>query len=255
MKKIMFLATMVAAMMVCTPASAQTRKQKKAAQAAAWEADQKRQQEEAELQHQLKMQEMQAEQDAKVAERKRAEQEAEAQRIAAEKARKRAAVGEMPCQMYDNDEWFYMTGNRRFDAAHRNTAPRATLRATQAAMREKLRSRYQGVLHDYFDQMDAEEGSYEREHLESAGNLVIDQLVNETYEICRKETFEPDETGAYIMYMAIKVSKKAIVEDVINQISNEKELQVRFNEKQFRDSAMKEFQKEKEEAFEDFVKE
>lgn len=255
MKKLLTLVAIMTAMIVCVPANAQTRKQKKAAQAAAWEADQRRQQEEAEMQHQLKMQEMQAEQEAKAAERKRAEQDAEAQRIAAEKARKRAAVGEMPCQAYDDDEWFFMTGNRRFTAKTRNTAPRATLRSTQAAMREKLRSRYQGVLHDYFDQMDVEEGSYEREHLESAGNLVIDQLVNETYELCRKETFEPDEEGYYTMYMSIKVSKKAIVEEVVEKVSHEKEMQIRFNEKQFRESAMKEFQKERNEAFEDFVKE
>lgn len=222
-------------LLVAMPAEAQTRKQKKEAKAAAWEAQQKRQQEEEELKHQLKMQELQAEQAIKNAERKR------------------AAVGEMPCQVFDDDEWFYMTISRRFDAKHSNTAPRAALRSAQAAMREKLRSRYQSVLHDYFDQMDTENGQYEREHLESAGNLTIDRLINETYEICRKQTFEPDETGYYVMYMAIKISKNEFVEEVVKTIGNEEELRVRFNEKQFRDSAFKEFKQEKNDEYQEFV--
>lgn len=55
MKKMMFLATMVAAMIVCVPANAQSRKDKKAAAKAQWELEQKQKQEEAALLHQMKM--------------------------------------------------------------------------------------------------------------------------------------------------------------------------------------------------------
>lgn len=251
----MFLATMIAAMMVCTPASAQTRKQKKAAQAAAWEADQKRQQEEAELQHQLKMQEMQAEQDAKVAERKRAEQEVEAARIAAEEEeqyKKMTRTVEMPCQTYDDADWFYATGVKRFTAKQTNLTPTTLLRSTRQQLLQKLQGKYQQVIDDYFDQMEVEDGEYARQHIESAGRQVIQQLINETYEVCRKQTQYPDNEGYYTMYMAIKVSKKEVVEKTINQLSNEQEMKTRFNEKQFRDSAFKVFEEDNKKEYDEF---
>ena len=56
MKKIMFLATVVAmALAMAMPTQAQTRKDKKAAAKAQWEMEQQQKREEAELRHQLRM--------------------------------------------------------------------------------------------------------------------------------------------------------------------------------------------------------
>lgn len=160
-------------------------------------------------------------------------------------------VYEVPCWMADDDEWFYATIQRQFKQSSMNTAPTATLRSAQMLMRQKLSSVYRAVLRDYFDQMDVEEGSYATQHLESAGDLVIKATINETYEVCRKQT-RPDENNNVVMYMTIKVSKKKFAKDLVNKISEDEQLKVRFNEKKFRDSAFKVFEESNNKEFNEF---
>jgi len=81
--------------------------------------------------------------------------------------------------------------------------------------------------------------------------LVIRATINDTYEVCRKQT-APDANNNATMYMAIKVSKKKFVEDVVKEISKDKQMEVRFNEKQFRDSAFKVFEDSNKEEFNKF---
>ena len=118
---------------------------------------------------------------------------------------------------------------------------------------QKLQGKYQQVIDDYFDQMETEDGEYARQHIESAGRQVIQQLINETYEVCRKQTQLPDAEGFYTMYMAIKVSKKEVVEKTVDKLSHDEELKVRFNEKQFRDSAFKVFEEDNKKEYNEFV--
>lgn len=175
--------------------------------------------------------------------------------IGEEMARKQAAreaeATEMPCQMYDDDEWFYASAQRQVKANSINTAVTATLRAAQQQMRQKLSAQYKAVTRDYFDQMDTEEGSYERSHIESAGDLVVRAMINDTYEVCRKNT-APDENGNMMMYMTIKASKKKFLDNAVNQLSKDKELEVRFNEQKFRDSAFKVFEDSNEKEYNEF---
>ncbi|MDR1022364.1 MAG: hypothetical protein LBL94_03700 [Prevotellaceae bacterium] len=161
------------------------------------------------------------------------------------------AATEMPCQQFDDDEWFYATGTRQFKAGNINTAPTALLRSTQLQMRQKLAGVYKAVTRDYFDQMSTDEGSYANEHIESAGDLVVRAKVNETYEVCRRQS-APDANNNITMYMAIKVSKKQFVDDVVKEISKDKQMEIRFNEKQFRDSAFKVFEDSNKEEFNKF---
>ena len=160
-------------------------------------------------------------------------------------------VYDVPCWMADDDEWFYATIQRQFKQNSMNTAPTATLRSAQLLMRQKLQSVYRAVTRDYFDQMDTEEGSYANQHIESAGDLVIKATVNETYEVCRKQT-RPDENGNVVMYMTIKVSKKKFTQDLVQKISEDEQLKVRFNEKKFRDSAFKVFENSNNKEFNEF---
>lgn len=259
MKKMFILAAMAVAMMVAMPAQAQSRKDKKAAAKEQWEMEQRQKKEEAELRHQIEMQNLKNEQQAK-------EDAAAQAKIDAEKARQEQAkrdaeneqirkmnmVAEMPCQTYDDAEWFYATGVKRFKANQLNLTPTTLLRSTRQQLLQKLQGKYQQVIDDYFDQMETEDGEYARQHIESAGRQVIQQLVNETYEVCRKQTQLADAEGYYTMYMAIKVSKKEIIEKTINTLSEEQELKTRFNEKQFRDSAFKVFEENNDKAYNEY---
>lgn len=244
MKKLLVLLVAAMAIMICNPAMGQTRKDKKAAKKAEWEAEQQRKAEEAKLLHELKMDSIRNAkqiQDAK----------AKAEQDAIERASYRSNTHQMPCQMYDNDEWFYATGVRQFPISNINNAPTATLRATQQLMRQKLSSLYRSVLRDYFDQMDVDAMSSTASHIESAGDIVIKATINETYEVCRENT-DPDGAGKVYMYMTIKVSKKKFVEDLVNEITKDTEMRVRFNEQKFREDAFKVFEKSNEEEYNDF---
>lgn len=251
--KIFAIITM-ALLMIAMPSEAQSRKDKKAAKKEKWEMEQKQQREEAELRHQIRMDSLrnaQREKDEAKA-REQLRREAAAREAAEEKEiSKMEATTQLPCEAYDDDEWFYAFGSRIMKQP--NTTASALLRSLQRQMRDKLSGAYKSVTRDYFDQMDTEESSYEREHIESAGEMVINQLVNETREVCRNRSRYPDADGKYTMYMAIKVSKKEIVEKVIDTISEDQQLKVRFNEKQFRDSAFKVFEDESKKEYNEFT--
>lgn len=234
------------------PVNAQSHKDKKAAKKAQWEMQQQQQREEAELRHQIKMDSIRnAQQDQENARAKakadQAKKEAEAEYL-----RQQTAVAEMPCQAYDDADWFYATGVKRFKANQLNLTPTALLRSTRQQLLQKLSGKYQQVIDDYFDQMETEDGEYARQHIESAGRQVIQQLINETYEVCRKQTQFADAEGYYTMYMSIKVSKKEVVEKVVDKLNEEQEMKVRFNEKKFRDSAFKVFEEQNEKEYNEF---
>ena len=253
MKKFMLFATVVVmSMALAMPVQAQTRKEKKAAQKEAWEREQRQKAEEDALRHQMRMDSLknaQAEQAAAAAKAKadQAKRDAEAEII-----RQQQMVAEMPCQSYDDADWFYATGVKRFKPNQINLTPTTLLRSTRQQLLQKLQGKYQQVIDDYFDQMETEDGEYARQHIESAGRQVINQLINETYEVCRKQTQLPDGEGFLTMYMAIKVSKKEVVEKTVDKISEEQEMKTRFNEKKFRDSAFKVFEEKNEKDYNEF---
>lgn len=247
MKKILILFVALLAITVCNPAMGQTRKDKKAAKKAEWQTQQQQKAEENALLHQMKMDSIRNAQKAQ-------EAKAKAEQEAAARAAYRNNTHQMPCQMYDNDEWFYATGVRQFPISHINNAPTATLRATQLLMRQKLSSMYKAVLRDYFDQMDVDAMSSTASHIESAGDNVIKATINDTYEVCRENT-DPDASGKVYMYMTIKVSKKKFIDDVVKEITKETEMRVRFNEQKFREDAFKVFEKSNEEEYNDFKNE
>ena len=188
---------------------------------------------------------------AEQAQKQREANAAIGEEIARKQAAREADATEMPCQMYDDDEWFYATAMRQVKANSINTAATATLRSAQQQMRQKLSAQYKAVTRDYFDQMDTEEGSYERSHIEGAGDLVVRAMVNDTYEVCRKNT-SPDENGNMMMYMTIKASKKKFLDNAVNTLSKDKELEVRFNEQKFRESAFKVFEESNEKEYNEF---
>jgi len=190
------------------------------------------------------------------AEAARATQQREANAaISAEAAQRQAArlaaSTEQPCQIYDDAEWYTGVGTRVVKQNSINTSATALLRSTQQQLRQKIQGQYKAVVRDYFDQMDTDQGSYADSHIESAGDMVINRKVNDTYEVCRRNT-EPDASGNITIYMAIKVSKKEIVDDIVKEISKDKQLEVRFKEDQFRKSAFKVFEQDQKQSYQDY---
>ena len=188
---------------------------------------------------------------AEQADRQRAAEAAIGEDMAIRQAARLAATTEMPCQIYDCAQWYTAVGERRVHANAINTAATALLRSTQQQLRQKLQGQYRAVVRDYMDQMDVDENSSVAAHIESAGDYVINQKMNETEEVCRRNT-ERDAQGYMTMYMAIRVSKKAIVDEVVNRLSNDQRMEVRFNEDQFRKSAFKVFEQDQRNSYQDY---
>jgi hypothetical protein len=155
-----------------------------------------------------------------------------------------AEVGEDPCTIYDDENW-YTAFNQKEGIKGDPQLANTLLRLNQEQLKMKIKGRYQAVVRDYFDQMDFNAQTSATTHIESAGEMVIEQILNDTRECCRKTSVPDKISGRIIMYMAIKINKKDLVEKIATGISNDKEAKVRFNEEKFRESAMKVFENDK----------
>jgi len=157
-----------------------------------------------------------------------------------------------PCQRYDDNEYYAASGFIRIKAGG-DTEKDFTLlfnrelNTLRQQVKSKIGGRYKAVVRDYFDQMDIDAKSSEASHIESAGEQVIDQILNDTEEDCRE--FGPvDDAGYQNVYIGILVRKVQLVEQIIDGLennnnipANEKE-QLRKNEDAFRESAFKVFE-------------
>jgi hypothetical protein len=151
---------------------------------------------------------------------------------------------EKPCTIYDDDQW-YTAFNEKIGTEGDPQLANSLLRTCQEQLKDKLGGRVQAMTKTYFDQMDTEYGSYEREHIEGAGQMIVDQIINETREFCREERPSIYERGKIILYMSIRVKKQEIVQEIVKEIRNDTEHQVRFNEQKFREAAFKVFEEDK----------
>lgn len=246
MKKLFVLLVAMMAIMVCNPAMAQTRKDKKAAQKAAWEAEQKRKAEEAQLLHEMRMDSI-----------RNAQKKAEEAAAKAEKQRRQEAqytTYQIPCWQADDEDYYYASASRRRGFNQQNTLATATLRAANQQMQQKIKSALKQVTRDYFDQMDINEKSDEAMHIESAGERIVDTYLNDVMEYCREQT-RPDDEGMIIMYIGIKVSKKGLTDALARGLSQDQKLRLRFDEQKFREDAWKVFEKDHQDSYDDFQNE
>lgn len=231
MKKTIVLAMMALAI-VALPATAQSRKDKKAAKKAEWEMRQQQQAEEAALLHQMKMDSIR---DAQAA-REAAKAEAEAKK-AAEKAEQdylnSTQTYKLPCWEPDTKEYFTAQVQRVMPLNQVTIQSTALLRLAKQQMQQKIAGAYKQVIRDYMDQMDLDDKFTAASHIESAGEMIINQIVNNTEESCREMT-RPDASGQVTLYLAIKVSKENLVKEILNNIPEKEKKEVLTNEEEFR---------------------
>lgn len=231
MKKTIVLAMMALAI-VALPATAQSRKDKKAAKKAEWEMQQKQKAEEAALLHQMRMDSIR---DAQAA-REAAKAEAEAKK-AAEKAEQdylnSTQTYKLPCWEPDTKEYFTAQVQRVMPLNQVTMQATALLRLAKQQMQQKIAGAYKQVIRDYMDQMDLDDKFTAASHIESAGEMIINQIVNNTEESCREMT-RPDASGQVTLYLAIKVSKENLVKEILNNIPEKEKKEVLTNEEEFR---------------------
>lgn len=150
---------------------------------------------------------------------------------------------EKPCAIYDDEEW-YTAFNEKIGVEGDPQLANTLLRTCQEQLRDKLAGKVQQITTAYFDQMDLNGKSIEAEHIVGASQLVVEQMLNDTKEYCRLERPAIYERGKIILYMSIRVRKQELVTEIVDEIKNDAEAKVRFNEKKFRESAFKVFDKD-----------
>ncbi len=152
-------------------------------------------------------------------------------------------VRQDPCTLYDDEEW-YTAFNQKAGRQGDPQLANSLLRTCQQQLKDKLSGKVQQVTNSYFDQMDINAQSSMAEHIEGASQMVVEEMINETMEYCRK-TSKPDPQGNFIMYMSIRVKKQNVVDHMVkaasSSVSANAESKVRFNERKFREEAMKVF--------------
>ena len=157
-----------------------------------------------------------------------------------------------PCQRYDDNEYYAASGFMRIKAGGDTERDytldiNKLLNSLRQQVKSKIGGKYKAVVRDYFDQMDIDSKSSEASHIESAGEQIIDQILNDTEEDCR-EFSKPDDSGYQNLYIGILVRKVQLVEQIIDGLENKSNLpadekeQLRKNENAFRESAFKVFE-------------
>ena len=169
--------------------------------------------------------------------------------LLAELARRKAidaGAYETQCTIYDDDQW-YTAFNQKLGVEGDPQLANSLLRTCQEQLKDKLAGKVQAITTTYFDQMDIDSKSSEASHIESAGEQIIDQILNDTEEDCR-EFSKPDDSGYQNIYIGILVRKVQLVEQIIDGLENKSNLpadekeQLRKNENAFRESAFKVFE-------------
>jgi len=148
-------------------------------------------------------------------------------------------VAEDPCTIYDDSLW-YTAFNQKEGRKGDPELANSLLKNCQQQLRTKIRSRYRNITYYYFDQMDTDAQSTVSSHIQGAGQNIIEQILDDTQEYCRKTSAVQDD-GNIIMYMSIRVNKKKLVNTLITELSKNKHEGILFDENRFKESAFKIF--------------
>ena len=239
MKKTIILALMVLAI-VAVPATAQTRKDKKAAEKAQWEQEQKFAAEEAALRHQLKMDSLANAQ--RVAEEKAAEAAARAKQRAEAQAAQEQEV-EVPCGDY------YSTSEviRALGIGEDYEQQMATEMARSAALEElasQISTSVQALVSNYKKSMRVNLKRESVRRVEGMAMTAVDQTTG--YRIaCRKTTsYVLNGEKLFKNYMVIEVNKDELLEPIYDSIQEDEELKVDMDYQKFAEEFDKNFQQD-----------
>ena len=262
-KNILFLIA-VFMLSIVAPVSAQSRKDKKAAQKAEWEMEQQRKKEEAELLHQMRMDSIRAIQESRDAARKQAElrqrqeeelgsYDLEMKKLQLENAKRAMAkrAGQnmfTPCA----DESYDLPGEYMAGLGiAENEVERgpAQTNANRYALSD-ISSRYVGMLKNGVSQYaknnnTASGQKIKQNELEGDAMVIGEKAINKYAEVVCRE-FEQTEDGTWTCYVAVHVPIKDVLNETIDKLGI---LETDFNRQQFRQFMEAELKKQAEEKY------
>lgn len=228
MKKTIFLALMALAI-VAVPASAQTRKDKKAAEKAKWEQQQQFDAEEAALRHQLKMDSLA---NAKrVAEEKAAEAAARAKARAEAQAAQEVEVSEPCSELYTTVS--LIRGRGIGEDYDQQMAVELARSAALEEMASQINTSVQAIVSNYKKTMRINLTRESKQRMEGMTLTAVDQSTG--YRIACRQTTSYVLNGEKLFkhYMVVEVAKDELLEPIYEGIQEDEELQLDMDYQKF----------------------
>lgn len=265
-----FSSALVALMLMSVPSYSQTRKEKKAAEKARWEMEQKHQQEEAELRHKLRMDSIanaskKAEEKAAAEEQARkealeryeaqqrkaeAEAKAEEERQAAIRAAQETAIDE-PCMDASPDATYIRARGIAESLQHqmaRTKAQSGALRDLAAkvgvTVKSVLKSYVQEESTDVMTDETSASGMYIEEKVQNMVKQVVDQNLSYSTYCEETRTYMKNNRKMYKCYMTVQAEKEAVLKPLYDQIQKDDKLRLESDYQKFTEEFDKEFDKQ-----------
>lgn len=153
---------------------------------------------------------------------------------------------EIPCAEYDTDDYFGATGIASGPKNRMDVLQTSALTNAQNIVRQKMKHAYKGAIDDYSNYIGNNAGSDAQTHIERAGTQIIDAVINDTRATSGPKFSAVDDKGDVTCFVGIRVYKKAIEDKIVEHVSKDEELRIRFNEQEFRKKMDENFKKFKE---------
>lgn len=139
----------------------------------------------------------------------------------------------MPTFEPDTEEYFAASGIATGPRQRMNVLQQNALTNAQSMIRQKMQHAYEGMISEYASSIGINNKSDIADKVERAGNHIIKVVVNET--MARDVKFSGvDEKGNVTCFVGVRIYKKQLADKLADQVSNDEELKVRFNEEQYR---------------------
>lgn len=159
-------------------------------------------------------------------------------------------VYEAPCAEMDTPEYFAATGIAVGAKARMADLQKMALANAQQVIRQKMEHAYKGAIDDYMNSVGTNAGTDIESKLEAGGTQIMDLIVNETVATCGPKYSSVDEKGNITCFVGVRIPKKALAETIadhiVDNVSDEEELKIRFKEDEFRKRTLEKFQSYKE---------
>ncbi len=156
---------------------------------------------------------------------------------------------EAPCQVYDTPKEFAATGIFRGSSHQRGEVQKNALLAAQELIRLKMQHAYKGMVSEYSSSIGNNKGNDIERKMTSAGDRIIDKIINETSQSCVRWSGVEDD-GHMTCYTAIQIPKgevaAEITKEVADKLTQEEKDRIGFNEQEYRKDMAKRFEEYKE---------
>ena len=156
---------------------------------------------------------------------------------------------EAPCQVYDTKQDFAASTSFRGSSMQRNEVQKNALLAAQDLIRLKMQHAYKGMVSEYSASVGNNRGNDVERKMNSAGDRIIDAIINETMQSCVRWSGIYDD-GDIECYIAIEISKeetaRRISQEVKDHLTQDEKDRIGFNEQVYREQMQKRFEEYKE---------